>query len=78
MPAPEVNDHPRPAAPVSILPTLFGEGYGTYQVRRETFVLSFLLHVLAAALIFASTSFLYRHRQEIKQQVTGIVTDISP
>jgi protein TonB len=78
MPAPEVNDHPAPAGSASVLPTLFGEGYGTYQVRRETFVLSFLLHILAVVLIVVSTSYLYSHREEIKQQVTGIVTDISP
>ena len=60
------------------MPTLFGVGYGTYQVRRETFVVSFLLHILAAGLIVASSSFVYNHREEIKQQVTGIVTDISP
>jgi len=60
------------------MPTLFGVGYGSYQVRRETFVVSFLLHILAAGLIVASSSFLYNHREEIKQQVTGIVTDISP
>ena len=76
MPAPGVNDYPTGSA--HILPTLFGDGYGTYPVRRQTFVLSFLLHILAGALIAASTSFLYSHRQEIKQQVTGIVTDISP
>ena len=78
MPAREVNDHPAPAGPVSVLPTLFGEGYGTYQVRRDTFVLSFLLHILAVVLIVVATSYLYSHREEIKQQVTGIVTDISP
>jgi TonB family protein len=78
MPAPKVNDHPVPAGSAGVLPTLFGEGYGTYQVRRETFVLSFLLHILAVVLIVVSTSYLYSHRQEIKQQVTGIVTDISP
>jgi TonB family protein len=78
MPAPEVNDHAAPAESVSVLPTLFGEGYGTYQVRRDTFVLSFLLHILAVVLIFASTSYLYSHREQIKQQVTGIVVDISP
>jgi TonB family protein len=76
MAASDVN--PKAAPPPAILPTLFGEGYGTYQVRRETFVLSFLLHVLAAALIVASTSYLYSHRQEIKQQVTGLVVNISP
>jgi protein TonB len=78
MPVPEVNDHSRPTASGGILPTLFGEGYGTYQVQRETFVVSFLLHIVAAALIIASSSFLYQHREDIKQQVTGIVTDISP
>ena len=60
------------------MPTLFGVGYGAYQVRRETFVVSFLLHIVAAGLIVASSSFVYNHREEIKQQVTGIVTDISP
>jgi TonB family protein len=78
MPAPEVNDYPAPAGQASVLPTLFGEGYGTYQVRRDTFVLSFLLHILGAVLIVVSSSYLYSHREEIKQQVTGIVVDISP
>lgn len=33
-----------------VLPTLFGAGYGTYQVRPENFVLSFLSHTLVIAL----------------------------
>jgi TonB family protein len=78
MPAPDVNGHPAPAGSASILPTLFGEGYGTYQVHGETFVLSFLLHIVAAVLIVASSGFVYSHREEIKQQVPGIVVDISP
>lgn len=84
MPTPEVKA--RPAAPKpseavrrhDILPTLFGEGYGAYQVQANTFVLSFLLHTLAALLIVASTSFVFTHQKEIRQQVVGIVTDISP
>lgn len=76
MSAPDVKDSP--AGPASVLPTLFGEGYNTYPVQRQTFVLSFLLHILAAALIFASARYLYSHRQEITQQVTGIVMDVSP
>jgi len=60
------------------MPTLFGEGYGTYQVRRETFVISFCLHIVTAVAIVLSSSYLYSHRQEIKQQVTGLVVDISP
>ncbi|HYN15510.1 MAG TPA: energy transducer TonB [Terriglobales bacterium] len=78
MAAPDVNNRLAPVGSAGILPTLFGEGYGTYRVRRETFVLSFILHLLAAGLIVASSSFLYSHREEIKQQVTGIVVDISP
>ena len=34
-----------------VLPTLFGAGYGTYQVRPENFVLSFLSHTLVIALM---------------------------
>ncbi|HUI55943.1 MAG TPA: energy transducer TonB [Bryobacteraceae bacterium] len=78
MPVPEVNGRPAPAGSAGVLPTLFGVGYGAYQVRRETFVVSFLLHVVAVVLIVVSGSFVYTHREEIKQQVTGIVTDISP
>jgi len=78
MAAPDVNSRLAPVGSAGIMPTLFGEGYGTYQVRRETFVLSFILHLVAAGLIVASSSFLYSHREEIKQQVTGIVVDISP
>jgi TonB family protein len=72
----EVN--PKPPPPAGVLTTLFGEGCGTYQVRHETFLVSLVLHVAAAALIVASSSFLYRHRQEIKQEVTGLVVNISP
>jgi periplasmic protein TonB len=78
MPAPDINNRLAPAGTGAVLPTLFGEGYGTYQVRRETFVVSFFLHILAAVLIMVSSSFLYQHREEIKQQVTGLVVDISP
>jgi len=40
-----------PAQDTTIMPTLFGAGYGTYQVRPENFVLSFLSHTLAIAFI---------------------------
>jgi len=33
------------------MPTLFGAGYGTYQVRPENFVLSFLTHTLAIVVV---------------------------
>lgn len=34
-----------------VMPTLFGAGYGTYQVRPENFALSFLTHTLAIVVV---------------------------
>jgi len=66
-----------PPAPV-ILPTLFAEGYGQYKARRSTFVLSFLAHTLAMALLVVAGRFVAEHRHEVRQQVISIVTDVSP
>ena len=66
-----------PLAPV-ILPTLFAEGYGQYKARRSTFVLSFLAHTLAMALLVVAGRFVAEHRHEVRQQVISIVTDVSP
>ena len=65
------------AAPV-ILPTLFAEGYGQYMPRRSTFFLSFLAHTLAVALLLLAGRFVAEHRPEVRQQLIGIVTDVSP
>lgn len=62
----------------AILPTLFGEGYGQYETRRSTFVLSFLAHTLAVAMLVLAGRFVSEHRHEVRQQVVGIVTDLSP
>jgi TonB family protein len=62
----------------AILPTLFGEGYGLYRTRRSTFVLSFVAHALAIVLLLLSGRFVALHRHEIRQQVIGVVTEISP
>jgi TonB family protein len=62
----------------NILPTLFGEGYGTYRTRPSAFVASFFVNIVAAALLIWSGHWMVEHRQEIKQQVVGLVTDISP
>lgn len=40
-----------------VLPTLFGAGYGTYQVRPENFVLSFLSHTLLIGLLLLLVHF---------------------
>lgn len=60
------------------LPTLFGEGYGQYRARGSMFVLSFLAHTLAVALLVLVGRFVAEHRHEVRQQVIGIVTDVSP
>lgn len=62
----------------SVLPTLFGEGYGNFKARRSTFAFSFLAHFLAIALLVWLGKFVMQHRQAIGQRVIGIVTDISP
>jgi periplasmic protein TonB len=60
-----------------ILPTLFGEGAGLYPQRKETFLYSFLAHTIAVGLIIWSGFWVSSHQEEIKQKVTGLVTDIS-
>ncbi len=62
----------------SIVPTLFGEGYGLYRTRKSTVVLSFLGHGLVLLLLCVSSRYLVTHRHEIRRQVMGIVTDVSP
>ena len=61
-----------------ILPTLFGAGYGTYGVRPNNFVLSFLLHILAMSIFMVSGLLFVKHKEEIKRQVVDVVMDISP
>lgn len=53
-----------------------GEAYGLYRPRRSSFVLSFLGHALAIALLLASGRFVAAPRHEIRQQVIGIVTEV--
>ncbi len=68
----------RSATEPAILPTLFGESYGLYRTRRSSFVLSFLAHGLAIVLLLLSGRFVAAHRHQIRQQVIGIVTEVSP
>jgi periplasmic protein TonB len=68
---------PRTSEP-PILPTLFGEGYGLYKTRGITFVFSFIGHVVAVALLVVSGHYVVIHRQEIRQQVMDVITDVSP
>jgi periplasmic protein TonB len=59
-------------------PTLLGEGYGVYRTRPAAFVVSYLVNVLATVLLLWSGHWFVSHRQELKQQVVGLVTDVSP
>lgn len=60
-----------------VLPTLFGDGYGLYEVRKGSFVASFALNTAILALLIWVGSWTATHVPEIKQ-VTGIALDISP
>jgi periplasmic protein TonB len=69
----------QPVAPQDqVMPSLFGEGQGLYPQRKDTFVYSFIVHMVAIGLVIWSTHWVVEHRDEIKQQAIGIVTDISP
>jgi len=75
-PAEEITD---PASQQhDVLPTLFGEGQGLYATRKDTFLYSFVLHLVAVGLLIYSTHWVVSHTDEIKQQVVGLVSDISP
>src|SRR5215470_116292 len=62
----------------SVLPTLFGEGYGVYRTQPSAFIFSFVANTLAVVILVWSTHWVVTHRKEIKQQVVSLVTDISP
>lgn len=68
----------RPSREQAILPTLVGEGPGLYQIQRNSFFVSFTVHALIVVLLLVSSSYVVRHRQEIRQQMIGVVIDISP
>jgi TonB family protein len=55
--------------PPDILPTLFGTDSGEYRVRKDLFLLSFLLHTVGVILLVISGIYVTAHHEEIKQQV---------
>ena len=61
-----------------ILPTLFGDGYGTYRVERNNFVLSFLAHIgIGSFLIFVVLPFMLATQQPQVIKAVGVVTELS-
>jgi TonB family protein len=64
--------------PSNVLPTLLGEGYGIYGVRRGSFVASYALTTLMVVAVVLSGRFVVQHKEVIQNKLSGIVTDISP
>lgn len=58
--------------------TLWCESGALYDTQRHAFALSFLIHTLGLVLLLSSGSYVTAHRHEIRHQVVGIVTDLSP
>ena len=74
---PTAAPYPATAQP-SILPTLSGEGYGSYRAHAGAFVLSYALNLLIGAVLIWSGHWVVQHREQIQQQVVNLVTDVSP
>src|SRR4051812_36515614 len=78
MASPSLQTKPfRAATQGDILPTLFGKGYGNYDVRPNNFVFSFLTHVLAGVLVIV-IPILWTHNPEPKIQAISVFTELSP
>ncbi len=71
------NRATNPAQAQDVLPTLFGAGYGTYEVRRSNFYLSFFLHTAGLALLLFLTHQAIKHAPEVKEML-GNAIDVSP
>jgi protein TonB len=63
----------------TILPTLFGEGYGTYAVNRKSFVASFLLEIAVVAIVIVAGSWTWTHKEELRNTVSTVISlDTTP
>jgi TonB family protein len=75
--------NPPPQGPAAetkhdVMPTLFGDGYGLYEVRKGSFVASFVVNCAVLALLVWIGSWTATHAPAIKQVAGGIAVDISP
>ncbi len=62
--------------PKQVMPSLFGEGCGSYPVHRVSFMTSVLAHTAAVALMLASGFWLTGHRiPVVKHQMIPLVTE---
>jgi periplasmic protein TonB len=63
----------------TIMPTLFGEGYGMYSVNRKSFVASFLLEIALVSTGILLGSWTWSHKEQLKQTASTIISlDSSP
>jgi TonB family protein len=63
----------------TILPTLFGEGYGTYAVNRKSFVASFLLEIALVAMVVWASTWTWTHREQLRNTVSTVISlDTTP
>lgn len=62
----------------TILPTLFGRGYGNYPIQRRNLAASLVLHAAAAALVVSSGVWMAQHSQPVKEHVVALLTEPSP
>lgn len=60
-----------------ILPTLFGDGYGLYEVRKGSFLVSFLLNSVVLGLLIWVSTWTASHIPEVKK-VVGLSVDLEP
>ena len=60
-----------------VLPTLFGDGYGIYEVRKGSFVVSFVVNCAVLSLLVWIGSWTASHAPAIKQDL-GMSVEISP
>ncbi|PSH03880.1 MAG: energy transducer TonB [Acidobacteria bacterium] len=62
-----------------VLPTLFGDGYGLYKVRKGSFVFSFILNSSLLALLIWLGSWTASHAPQLKQSIgLTLPVDVSP
>jgi TonB family protein len=59
--------------PPDILPTLFGEGYGVYEVRKGSFVISFLLNTLGIVTLVAVSGWIASNPARAASTVINLI-----
>src|SRR5947209_20286002 len=69
---------PRPRDQADILPTLFGKGYGNYDVRPNNFLLSFLTHLLAGLLVIIVPILLTKNPEPKIEAISVFTGELSP